>query len=131
MESVQRWQQRAADAEQATPDWQRDLSVSFNKLGNLATAQGNLSEAQRLFGEQRRIAQRLAESDPANAAWQRDLSVSHDKLAMFAQQGGDDAGCETELRECFRVLNHMKQRNLHFDPQMAQVFQQLAGMFGG
>ena len=38
-----------------------------------ATAQGNLPEAQRLFGESLRIRQRLAESDPANAAWQRDL----------------------------------------------------------
>ena len=38
-----------------------------------ATAQGNLPEAQRLFGEALRIRQRLAESDPANAAWQRDL----------------------------------------------------------
>ncbi len=75
--------------------------------------------------------QRLAESDPANAAWQRDLAVSHYKLAMFARQSGDDAGYEAELRECFLVLNGMKQRSLHFDPQMAQVYQQLARMFGG
>ena len=105
--------------------------MSFEKLGDLATAQGNLPEAQRLFGESLRIAQRLADSDPANAAWQRDLAVSHYKLAGFARQSGDDAGFEAELRECFRVLDQMQQRNLHFDPQMAQVYQQLAGMFGG
>ncbi|MEK6259120.1 MAG: hypothetical protein AABP62_10940, partial [Planctomycetota bacterium] len=94
-------------------------------------AQGNLPEAQRLFGESLRIAQRLAESDPANAGWQRDLAASHYKLAMFARQSGDDAGFEAELRECFGVLDQMHQRGLHFDPPLAKVYQQLAGMFGG
>jgi len=38
---------------------------------------------------------------------------------------------KAELRECFRVLDQMHQRGLHFDPPLAQVYQQLAGMFGG
>ena len=67
---------KLAESDPANAAWQRDLSVSFNKLGDLARAQGNLPEAQRLFGEDLRIAQRLAESDPANAAWQRDLFYS-------------------------------------------------------
>ena len=49
---------------------------------------------------------------------------------MFARQSGDDTGFEAELRECFLVLDRMQQRGLHFDPQMAQVYQQLVGMFG-
>ena len=49
---------------------------------------------------------------------------------MFARQSGDDTGFEAELRECFLVLDRMRQRGLHFDPQMAQVYQQLVGMFG-
>lgn len=104
--------------------------MSLEKLGNLATAQGNLAEAQRLSGESLRIAQRLAESDPANAEWQRDLAVSHYKLAMFAQQSGDEAGCIEELRACFGVLDRMQERGMHLDPQLAQVYQQLAGKFG-
>ncbi len=51
-------------------------------FGELATAEGNLPEAQRLFGEAFRITQRLAASDPANAAWQRDLFYS---LAIIGQ----------------------------------------------
>jgi hypothetical protein len=106
-----------------------DLSVSFNKLGDLATAQGNLREAQRLFGEDLRIAQRLAESDPANAAWQRDLVVSHHKLAMFARQSGDEEGFMNELRECYVILHRMKQLQQHLDPPVEQLYQQLANAF--
>ncbi len=125
-----RIRQRLAESDPANAAWQRDLSVSLNKLGELATAQGNLLEAQRLFGESLRIRQRLAESDPANAARQRDLAVSHFKLAHHARASGDEAGFVAELRECYVVLDGMQQRDLHFDPPLAQVYQQLAGMFG-
>ena len=65
------------------------------------------------------------------AAWQRDLSVSHSKLSQFAQKKGDEAMMETSLQACFTVLDAMKQHGLHMDPQMAQVYGQLAGMFCG
>ncbi len=123
-----RIRQRLSESDPANAAWRRDLSVSFNKLGELASAQGNLPEAQRLFGEELRIVQRLADSDPPNAAWQRDLSVSHFKLANLARANGNDAGFKVELQECFQVLNRMKQRGLHFDPQMARIYEQLAAM---
>ncbi len=123
--------QRLAESDPANAEWQRNLSVSLNKLGNLAVAQGNQPEAQRLFGESLRIAQRLAESDPANAAWQRDLSVSHFKFFQLAQKLGDEEQMQAALRECFLVLDSMHQRGLHLDPAMANLYQQLAAMFGG
>ena len=60
--------------------------MSFERLGDLAKAQGNLPEAQRFFGESLRIRQRLAESDPANAAWQRDLWVCYWRIAKVTEQ---------------------------------------------
>ena len=122
--------QRLAESDPANAEWQRDLYVSFIRLGELATAQGNLPEAQRLFGESLRIAQRLAESDPANAEWQRGLAVSHYEMAYHAKSNGDEEGFINELRECFLVLRRMQQSGLHFDPQMAQVYQQLNQRFG-
>ena len=89
-------------------------------------SQGNLPEAQRLFGESLQIRQRLSDSDPGNAAWQRDLAVSHHTLAMLAEQKGEHLELMTERRACFKVLDGMRQRNLHFDPQMEQVYQQLS-----
>ena len=68
--------------------WQRDLSISFTKLGDVAMAKESLPEAQRLYSESLRISQLLVESDPANAAWQRDLSASLERLGDLARADG-------------------------------------------
>ena len=73
--------------------WQRDLSVSYNKLGNVAVAQGKLDDAARAYGDGLAIHKKLAASDPGNTQWQRDLSVSFNKLGDVAVAQGrlDDA----------------------------------------
>lgn len=67
---------RLAASDPANAAWQRDLSVTLNKLGNLAVAQEDLVGAMRSFTESKSIRECLAASDPANAEWQRDLSYS-------------------------------------------------------
>ena len=37
--------QRIADADPGYAEWQRDLSVSHNKIGDVLMTQGNLGEA--------------------------------------------------------------------------------------
>ncbi|MFM1814283.1 MAG: hypothetical protein RLZ98_978 [Pseudomonadota bacterium] len=69
-------------------DWQRDLSVSHNEIGDVLRAQGNLPAALDAFKASLAIRQRLAAADPGNAGWQRDLSVSHNKIGdVLAAQG--------------------------------------------
>jgi tetratricopeptide (TPR) repeat protein len=96
-----------------------DLSVSFNKLGDLATAQGNLPEALRLFGESLRIAQRLAESDPANAAWQRDLWVLYWRVANILEQQGSKEAL-SYWRQAHDTLTAMVENDLFVSPQDMQ-----------
>ena len=84
--------QLLAKSDPANAEWQRDLSVSHAKLGDLAVAQGDLPGAMRRFTDALAIAERLAASDPANAAWQRDLSLSHNKLGDLAVAQGDLPG---------------------------------------
>ena len=68
--------------------WQRDLSVSNNKVGDVLVAQGNLPEALKTFREGLAIRERLAAADPGNAGWQRDLSVSYDRVGdVLVAQG--------------------------------------------
>ena len=61
--------------------WQRDLSVSFEKVGDVQVAQGDLAGALKSYRDSLAIMKRLAKSDPGNAGWQRDLSVSFETSA--------------------------------------------------
>ncbi|MDB6025452.1 MAG: hypothetical protein JWM68_1675 [Verrucomicrobiales bacterium] len=63
---------------------QRDLSVSYNGLGDLAVAQGQLDDAARAYADGLTIRKKLAASNPSNTQWQRDLSVSYVKLGSVA-----------------------------------------------
>ena len=79
---------RLAKADPGNAGWQRDLSVSYNKIGEVLVAQGNLPEALKSFRDSLAIRDRLAKADPGNAGWQRDLSVSYAKLANAYRTAG-------------------------------------------
>ena len=65
----------------ANAGWQRDLSVSHNKVGEVLHAQGDLAGAlARVSGQPGNPRDAGAAPIPANAGWQRDLSVSHEKV---------------------------------------------------
>ena len=66
---------------------QRDLSVSYDKIGDVLIAQGNLLEALKRFRAAHDIFDRLAKSDPGNVNRQFDLSVSYEKIGgvLFRQ----------------------------------------------
>ena len=79
---------RAATEAARRSDDERDLSVSYNKIGDVLVAQGNLPEALKSFRDGLSIADRLAKSDQGNAGWQRDLSVSYERMGdVLVAQG--------------------------------------------
>jgi hypothetical protein len=55
--------------------------VSYDRVGDVLKAQGNLPEALKSFRDSLAIRDRLAKADPGNAEWQVDLVVSHWRLA--------------------------------------------------
>jgi tetratricopeptide (TPR) repeat protein len=93
----QQVENRAA-ADPANAGWQRDLSVSRNKLGDMAVAAGDLAGAREHFEAGLDIAVRLAAADPANTEWQRDLSVCHNRLGDVAVAAGDLAGAREQFQ---------------------------------
>jgi hypothetical protein len=109
---------KLAEAEPDSSDRQRDLSVSWEKLGAVRQAQGDLAGALAAYEARHAIAERLAASDPGNAGWQRDLSVSWNKRhygadAPSARSGmllpklnwlGKSSSCR-QLRQ-FHVTHH-------------------------
>jgi hypothetical protein len=64
-------------ADPTNTGWLRDLSISHNKLGDLATATGDIATAKQHHHTSLEIRKRLAAADPASSEWQRDLSTSH------------------------------------------------------
>ena len=96
--------ERLAKADPGNAGWQRDLSVSHNKIGDVQVAQGDLPAALTSYQASLAIAERLAKADPGNAGWQRDLSVSHNKIGDVQVAQGDLPAALTQLpglaRDC-------------------------------
>jgi Flp pilus assembly protein TadD len=59
---------RLAEADPSNAQAQRDLSISYNQLGQMMVAVGNLGEAERFYRDGLAILARLAEADPSNVA---------------------------------------------------------------
>ncbi len=85
----------ATDAASTTGRFQRDLSVSYDRLGDLMVAVGNGAEAERFFRAGLAIRRRLAATDAANTGFQRDLSISCYSLGEL-DGGGGAAGPKAE-----------------------------------
>ena len=84
--------ERLAKSDPGNAGWQRDLSVSYKKVGDVQVAQGNLPAALTSYQAGLAITERLAKSDPGNAGWQRDLSVSYEQGRRRAGGAGQSAG---------------------------------------
>jgi len=65
-----------AQAEPDRADNQRDLSVSYNKVGDLYRDLGQGEQARQFYLKDLAIAERLAQAEPDRADYQRDLCVS-------------------------------------------------------
>ena len=83
---------RLAKSDPGNAGWQRDLSVSYEKVGNVQVAQGNLPAALTSYQAGLAIRERLAKSDPGNAGWQRDLSVLYREVGRAGRAGSTVAG---------------------------------------
>ena len=104
--------ERLAAADPGNAGWQRDLSVSYDRVGDVLVAQGNLPEALKTFREGLAISERLAAADPGNAGWQRDLSVSNNKVGdVLVAQGNLPEALKRSVR-VWRSVSVLRLRTL-------------------
>jgi hypothetical protein len=82
--------------------------VSYDKVGDVQVAQGDLPGALKSYRDSLAIAERLATSDPGNAGWQRDLSVSYSNLADVFKKQGEKAKALDALRQGRAIIARMK-----------------------
>jgi Flp pilus assembly protein TadD len=73
--------------------WQHDLSVCYERIGDSQLAMGRQREALDAYQEALKGRRQLAENNPDNAGFQRDLAVSYVKLgdALVVGSRFDDA----------------------------------------
>ena len=126
----QRIVERLAAQDPTNAGWQRNLSVSHNKVGDVLRVPGDAGGALQAYRASLGIRERLAAQDPTNAEWQQDLAVLYCKLASAFREDGDlDAECDS-LRQCHEMLTWMRASGMHLDPQMANVMNRLDDFFG-
>ena len=97
-------------------DFQRDLSVSWGRLGHLRRAKGDLGGAGQAYEQALRIAQALAQADPSNAEWRRELSLYWDKLGDLRLAKGDPDGAGQAYEQALRIDQALAQA----DPSNAE-----------
>ena len=67
----------------------RDLSVYYNKLGDLAQLAGDSSKALDYYQKDLGVSLALAESDSNDSQARRDLSISYDRLGNVSLKAGE------------------------------------------
>lgn len=76
---------------QADPDsvtLQRDLSISYNKVGDVLVIQANFPAALKTFQDSLAVIGGLAKAQPDDKGWQRDLAFCYDRIGgVFVSQG--------------------------------------------
>ena len=122
--------ERLAAQDPSNAGWQRDLSVSHERIGDVLVAQGDAAGALAAYRASLGIRERLAAQDPSNAEWQRDLWVSYWRMASIAEQNGQ-ADAMAWWRKAYETLSAMKRRGLFVSPQDAQFFAQLRAKVDG
>jgi hypothetical protein len=75
-------------ADPGNAGWQRDLSVSHDRIGDVQQAQGGLAAAQTSYQASLANRERLAKADPGKAGWQRDLALSYGRAALIEMRLG-------------------------------------------
>jgi tetratricopeptide (TPR) repeat protein len=66
--------------------WQRDLSVSYAKVGDVQVADGQFAEAAQSYQQSLSILESLIKREPENAQWQEDLVLTYDRIGETAQR---------------------------------------------
>ncbi len=90
--------------------------MSWNKIGDVRRAQGDLAGALSAYADGLEIAQKLAARDPSQTEWQRDLSVSWNKIGDVRRAQGDLSGARKHYERALEIIEPLAKK----DPSNAQ-----------
>ena len=91
----------------ATPTGSDDLSVAYNKVGDVQEAQGDLTDALASYLASLAVMRRLTKFDPDNTNWQRDLFVAYSKVGDVQRAQGDLPAALTSLQAALAIIDRL------------------------
>ena len=95
----------AADPENCIS--QSDLSVSYERIGDILAAQGKLGDALTEFQKGLVIRKTLANADPENTEWQRNLSVSRNRIGDILVVQGKPGDALTQYHKGLEIAENL------------------------
>ena len=99
--------QELAAADPGNAEWQRDVSISLNRTGNVRLRSGDTVGALTAYEESLAIARKLAAADPGNAEWQRDVSISLNRTGDVRLRSGDTVGALKAYEEGLAIARKL------------------------
>jgi tetratricopeptide (TPR) repeat protein len=89
------------------PDYQRNLAVSCERLGDLMRTLGQGREVRELYEKARAIKERLADANPGQSDYQRELSVSYSKLGDLMSSLGESEQAREFIEKDLAIAQHL------------------------
>ena len=94
----------------SAPDFLRDLSVSYLKLGALLRDLGQGDSARDFFQKALAIAEQLVRQEPGRADFQNDLAISHERMGDLAADSSQTATARRHFAQALQIRETLVQR---------------------
>jgi tetratricopeptide (TPR) repeat protein len=95
--------QKLVSLDPTNAGWQRDLSVSYDRLGDFYNTTGNRTKAEEQYEKALEIRKKLVSLDPTNAGWQRDLLVSYERFGDLHSENNQSAKALEMYTKCVDI----------------------------
>src|SRR5262249_22198790 len=97
-----------AAADPKTAEWQHDLSIAYDKIGDVLLFKlRNSTDALGYYRNSLAIRQRLAEADPKNPLWQRDVASAYDRIGDVFRSQGNSTAALNNYRESLKITGRV------------------------
>ena len=112
------------------PNLQRELCVSYERLGDIAEARNDYYAAEGYYAKALEIGKRLAKKYPDDPKMQRDLSISYNKLGDIAKARNDYNAAEGYYTKALEISEKLAEKYPE-DPQMQRDLSVSYNKLGG
>jgi tetratricopeptide (TPR) repeat protein len=109
-EEARRDAEALAEREPDNPVWQRDLSITHDRIVDMLLARGQLDLALESCRKSLAITEALAAHSPGDTGRQRDLSVAHERLGEMLERQGDLDGALAGFRAGLAIAEGLVRR---------------------